>query len=169
MLISIIRMLKQILQNRQKKTHIAALLKTNSIIKKLTKFSDCTNFRYERELFSLINALSNDSAPTSPSKNKEKGDLAQVMKALVKHLNEEGYKAGKSIEDELEEVQLFYEMILRGEVSSIKEETIHAVVKKIKVSVGETEDVQISILGSSDAERTREIANQINYYAIKSL
>ena len=37
------------------------------------------------------------------------------MKALIKHLNEAGKSFKKNaIEDELEEVQLFYEMIEKG-------------------------------------------------------
>ena len=39
---------------------------------------------------------------------------------------------GKRLEDELEELELIYEMVQRGELSSIKEEVIEGIFKKLK-------------------------------------
>lgn len=56
---SLLRLLKRILENRKSTNRIIQKIKKESIIKKLIKFSDCTNFLYERELLSLIRKLMN--------------------------------------------------------------------------------------------------------------
>lgn len=50
-------MLKQLIQSRQFSQKLLEKIKSEGIVKKFSKFSDCMNFRYERELLSLIRIL----------------------------------------------------------------------------------------------------------------
>ena len=43
-----IRVIKQLLQNKQKKKEVLGGIKHLNLYKKFLLFSDCTNFRYER-------------------------------------------------------------------------------------------------------------------------
>lgn len=60
-LIGLIRMMKQLAQSRQYNEKLIAKFKSEGIVKKLSKFSDCTNFRFERELLSFIRVLGTPS------------------------------------------------------------------------------------------------------------
>lgn len=72
-------------------------IKSEGVVKKFSKFSDCTNFKYERELLSLIRVLN------SPYKDEEKSsESADIMKALVKHMSENMRRTSKRLEDDLE-------------------------------------------------------------------
>lgn len=69
-------MLKQLIQSSQVPS-LKDKIKKEGILAKLNKFSDCSNFRYERELMSLQLALAGETHKCEPT----------VMKALVKHMN----------------------------------------------------------------------------------
>lgn len=116
MLITLLRMLRKLLENRQYSEKLVARIKSENLLKKFTKFSDFSNFKYERELLSFTRALN------FLNKNSQKQSQSNdFMRALVKFISENTHKRGKRIEDQLEELELIYEMIDKGEFSEISQ------------------------------------------------
>ena len=55
-----------------------------------------------------------------------------MVNALVKEINE-GKSKKNQLEEDLEQVQLFYEIVSKGEQTNISSQTVEGIAKKIRV------------------------------------